>query len=114
MIGAGEPALPGVAIGHNQHVGWGITIFAVDQQDLYVETVDPADPLRYKTEKGWERMRVENEEIRIKGRSPLNVQIKFTRHGPVLWEDPPRRPRAGPAVGGSGARHGRLPALARP
>jgi penicillin amidase len=88
VIGAGEPALPGVAIGHNQHVAWGITIFAVDQQDLYVETTDAADPLRYKTEKGWERMRVEEEEIGIKGKPPVRIPIKFTRHGPVLWEDP--------------------------
>jgi penicillin amidase len=88
VIGAGEPALPGVAIGHNQHVAWGITIFAVDQQDLYIETTHPADPLRYRTEEGWERMRVEEEEIRIKGKPSVRVQIKFTRHGPVLWEDP--------------------------
>jgi penicillin amidase len=113
VIGAGEPALPGVAIGHNQHVGWGITIFAVDQQDLYVETVDPADPLRYKTEKGWERMRVEDEEIRIKGQSPLHVQIKFTRHGPVLWEDPPRhRVLALRWVGAEPGTAGYLPSLA--
>jgi len=88
VIGAGEPALPGVAIGHNQHVAWGITIFAVDQQDLYVETTDAAHPLRYKTETGWERMRVEEEEFRIKGKPSVRAQMKFTRHGPVLWEDP--------------------------
>jgi len=88
VMGAGEPALPGVAIGHNQHVAWGITVFAVDQQDLYVETTDAADPLRYKTEKGWERMRVEEEEFRIKGKPSVRIPIKFTRHGPVLWEDP--------------------------
>jgi penicillin amidase len=88
VIGAGEPALPGVAIGHNQHVAWGITIFAVDQQDLYVETTDAADPLRYKTKAGWERMCVEEEVFRIKGKPSVRVPIKFTRHGPVLWEDP--------------------------
>jgi len=113
VIGAGEPALPGVAIGHNQHIGWGITIFAVDQQDLYVETVDAADPLRYKTEKGWERMRVEDEEIRIKGKSSVHVQIKFTRHGPVLWEDPPRhRVLALRWVGAEPGTAGYLPSLA--
>ncbi|MGO8735268.1 MAG: penicillin acylase family protein [Terriglobia bacterium] len=88
VIGAGEPALSGVAIGHNQHVAWGITIFPVDQQDLYVETTDTADPLRYKTETGWERMRVEEEEIRIRGKPSVRMPIKFTRHGPVMWEDP--------------------------
>jgi len=90
VIGAAEPGLPGVTLGHNQRVAWGITAFTVDQQDLYLETVDPADPLRYKTETGWERMQVEEETVRVKGQPDAKVQLKFTRHGPVLWEDPPR------------------------
>jgi penicillin amidase len=113
VIGAGEPALPGVAIGHNQHVAWGITVFAVDQQDLYVETTDAADPLRYKTETGWERMRVEEEGFRIKGRPSVRVQIKFTRHGPVLWEDPAHhRVLALRWVGAEPGTAGYLPSLA--
>ena len=87
VIGAGEPALPGVAIGHNRSIAWGLTIFAIDQQDLYLEQLNPKDPTQYKTEKGWERMRVEKEQIKIKGQAPAEVELKFTRHGPVLWED---------------------------
>ena len=44
VIGAGEPGLPGVALGHNQHIAWGFTIFGLDQQDLYVEEINPANP----------------------------------------------------------------------
>lgn len=88
VIGAGEPGLPGVAAGHNQHIAWGFTVFGLDQQDLYVEKLDPSDPLRYKTPTGWERMRVERQEFRIKGKPSVEVDLKFTRHGPVLWEDP--------------------------
>ena len=44
VIGAGEPALPGVAAGHNDRVAFGFTIVGMDQQDLYVERLDPADP----------------------------------------------------------------------
>lgn len=87
VIGAGEPALPGVAIGHNRSIAWGLTIFAADQQDLYLEQLNPKDPALYKTEKGWERMRVEKEQIKVKGQAPVEVELKFTRHGPVLWED---------------------------
>ena len=43
VIGAGEPALPGVAAGHNDRVAFGFTIVGMDQQDLYVERLDPAD-----------------------------------------------------------------------
>ena len=44
VIGAGEPALPGVSVGHNEHGAWGFTIFPIDQEDLYVYETDPADP----------------------------------------------------------------------
>ena len=88
VIGAGEPALPGVAAGHNQQIAWGFTVFGLDQQDLYLERLDPADPTRYKTLAGWEPMRVETEIFKIKGEPDRRVELKFTRHGPVLWEDP--------------------------
>ena len=61
VIGAGEPGLPGVAAGHNQNIAWGFTIFGLDQQDLYLETLDPADPQRYATEGGWQRMETQTE-----------------------------------------------------
>jgi penicillin G amidase len=88
VIGAGEPALPGVAIGHNRNIAWGLTIFAADQQDLYLEQLNAKDPLLYKRENGWERMRVEREQFKVKGREPVVMELKFTRHGPVVWEDP--------------------------
>lgn len=87
VIGGVEPALPGVALGHNQHIAWGFTIFGLDQQDLYVEELNPADPLQYRTERGWQKMRVEKETFQIKGAGPETVELKFTRHGPVLWQD---------------------------
>jgi len=87
VIGAGEPGLPGVALGHNQYIAWGFTIFGLDQHDLYVETLNPADRLQYKTSSGWERMRVEHERFVIRDHDSVQVDLKFTRHGPVLWED---------------------------
>jgi len=87
VIGAGEPGLPGVAIGHNQRIAWGLTIFPIDQQDLYIEDLNPADPLEYKTERGWEKMRVEQQQFRVKGAATVTRELHFTRHGPVLWSD---------------------------
>jgi len=87
VIGAGEPALPGVAAGHNEHIAWGFTIFGLDQQDLYLETLDPARPGRYKTPSGWQTMTETSETIIVRGAAPVTVQVKYTRHGPVLWED---------------------------
>jgi penicillin amidase len=87
VIGAGEPGLPGVAVGHNGKIAWGFTIFGLDQQDLYLAELNPADPEQYKTERGWERMEVKTETINVRGSTPVVAKLKFTRHGPVLWED---------------------------
>jgi penicillin G amidase len=87
VIGSTEAGSPGVQGGHNERVGFGWTVFGMDQQDLYLETLDPSDPLRYKTETGWDRMQVEKTTIRVKGQADQVVDLKFTRHGPVLWED---------------------------
>ncbi|MCA1817618.1 MAG: penicillin acylase family protein [Acidobacteria bacterium] len=91
VVGAGEPSLPGVAIGHNERVAFGITVVGVDQQDLYVEETDPRDSSRYRYRGAWEPMRVEREEISVRGRSaPVSVELKFTRHGAVVFEDEAR------------------------
>lgn len=92
VIGAGEPALPGVAAGHNERVGFGFTIVGIDQQDLYVEEINPANPNEYKYRGKWTAMRIEREQIKVKGKAePLTAELKFTVHGPVVYEDKERR-----------------------
>ena len=88
VIGAGEPALPGISIGHNDYCAFSLTIFPMDQEDLYVYETDPANPDRYRYGEGWEDMRVVTEQIPVRGHAPQTVTLKFTRHGPVVHEDP--------------------------
>jgi penicillin amidase len=87
VIGSGEPALPGVAIGHNERAGWGFTIVPYDAADLFVETLDPEHPNRYRHKDQWLEMTVERERILVKGGEPVEVELKLTRNGPVIWED---------------------------
>ncbi|NLU68767.1 penicillin acylase family protein [Streptomyces sp. HNM0574] len=87
VIGAGEPALPGISIGHNGTVAFGLTIFPVDQEDLYVYALDPADPRRYRYRDGWERMTVLRERVPVAGEKDHTVELAFTRHGPVIRTD---------------------------
>jgi penicillin amidase len=87
IVGAGEPALPGISIGHNGTIAFGLTIFNIDQEDLYVYEINPADPMQYRYEGGWEPFRVLREEIRIKEASPQTSLLTFTRHGPVIYVD---------------------------
>ena len=84
VIGAGEPALPGVAAGHNDRIAFGFTIVGIDQQDLYVERLDPSGADRYLYRGAWEPMRVERERINVRGEGPREIELRFTRHGPVL------------------------------
>ena len=87
LIGAGEPALPGVSFGHNDSIAWGLTIFNTDQEDLYVYTLKPGDPNFYRYGNGYEAMRVIHERIEVKGDQPRDVELRFTRHGPILALD---------------------------
>ena len=87
VIGGGEPALPGVSIGHNDFGAWGLTIFGTDSEDLYVYDTNPANPSEYKYNGNWERMTVIKDTIPVKGQAPAAVELKYTRHGPVIFED---------------------------
>ncbi|HEY2678843.1 MAG TPA: penicillin acylase family protein [Steroidobacteraceae bacterium] len=87
IIGAGEPALPGVSIGHNADIAFGITIFYIDQEDLYVYELKNDDPDSYRYGSGWEQMKIVRDTIEVKGGESREVVLRFTRHGPVLAQD---------------------------
>ena len=87
VIGGGEPALPGVAIGHNGYGAWGLTVFSTDGEDLYVYDTNPQDPNQYRYYGQWEPMTVLREQISVRGEGERTVELKYTRHGPVVFED---------------------------
>ena len=87
VIGGGEPMLPGVSIGHNEFGAWGLTVFGTDSEDLYVYDTNPANAHQYRYGGRWEDMRIIKDSIAVKGEAPVAVDLKYTRHGPVLYED---------------------------
>lgn len=87
VIGAGEPAVPGVSLGHNDALAFSLTIHPTDQEDLYVYELHPQDAELYRYGEGWERMRQVVEHIPVRGEAPRAVTLRFTRHGPVLHHD---------------------------
>jgi len=90
-IGAGEPALPGISIGHNGTSAFGLTLFfGHDQEDVYVYETKTDDPDLYRYGDGWERMRVVEETVEVRGCAPMVVKLRFTRHGPVIADNPGR------------------------
>lgn len=90
VIGAGEPALPGISLGHNGTIAFGLTIFNIDQEDLYTYELD-ADGSQYKYNGGWEALRVIRESVAVKGEAPREVELVFTRHGPIIHLDKQKR-----------------------
>jgi penicillin amidase len=91
VIGAGEPALPGISIGHNQQIAFGLTIFFIDQEDLYVYKTRPGKPEEYWYRDRWEPMRIVTERIPVRAAPAVEATLKFTRHGPVVYEDAARQ-----------------------
>lgn len=87
VIGGGEPSLPGISIGHNEFGAWGLTVFGTDTEDLCVYDTNPENVAEYRYKGGWESMKVIKESIPIKGEPPASVELKYTRHGPVIYED---------------------------
>ncbi len=74
--------LPGVIIGHNQQISWGLTTSYVDAQDLYLEKVR-GDQVRVGD--SWQPLIVRSEQIRVRGESrPRTIRIRQSRHGPLV------------------------------
>jgi len=90
VVGSGEPPFVGVAVGHNDRLGWGLTIVGTDQEDVYVEQVNPENPNEVKWRGAWEPIKVVREDIKVKGEAARTIELKFTRHGPIFYEDAAR------------------------
>ncbi len=87
VMGGGEPPFVGVDAGHNERMAWGFTFAGTDMVDVYVEEINPQDRNQVRWQNGWETLQVIEEEIRIKDEAPRTVQLKFSRHGPIIFED---------------------------
>jgi penicillin amidase len=90
VAGVTSPGVPGIIIGHNERVAWGVTNLGPDVQDVYREKFDPQNPRRYQTPAGWREAEVRREEIKVR-KSPMGTEtevvpheVTVTRHGPVV------------------------------
>lgn len=88
VAGGIEPGLPGVMRGHNGLVAWGRTATTTDLADVYVEQVNPDNSNEVLYNGNWEPLEVIVEEIPVKGEAPRRVELKFSRHGPIFYDDP--------------------------
>lgn len=110
VIGAGEPEIPGVSIGHNQQGAWGLTIYETDGEDLFVYDLDSADLHRYRYQGRWVEMNQITESFHVKNARDTSVTLRYTVHGPVTYIDTARRKAY--AVGCAWLKPGGAPYLA--
>lgn len=84
VIGATLPGIPSVVLGRNDRIAWGFTNTAPDVQDLYIERINPDDRRQYQTPDGWAEFKVRTETIKVKGQEDVSLEVRETRHGPVI------------------------------
>ena len=83
VVGVALPGAPGVIVGHNQRIAWGITNLQFDVQDLYIEQLNERTG-QYLYQGHMEQARLERELIRVKGQPPVELLVWVTRHGPLF------------------------------
>jgi penicillin amidase len=84
VIGATLPGLPAVVLGRNDRVAWGFTNTGPDVQDLFIERVNPDNGKQYQTPDGWAEFNARSETIKVKGQADVTIEVRETRHGPVI------------------------------
>lgn len=86
VVGATLPGLPGVIIGRNERIAWGLTNIMVDNQDLFIEKLVEGDPESYHTPTGTQRFASRSEIIKVNGAPDVTLVVRSTRHGPVITD----------------------------
>ncbi|MGX1902376.1 penicillin acylase family protein [Thermolongibacillus altinsuensis] len=78
--------IPGIILGHNEHVAWGVTNTGPDVQDLYIEKRNPHNKHQFLYNGNWEEATIVKEPIQVKGGKTIPYEVAITRHGPVISE----------------------------
>jgi penicillin amidase len=76
--------VPFPIMGHNEHLGWGLTIFPLDNMDMFSETQNPDNANQYRVLNEWKNYITRKEFIKVKGEDAVAFDLRITRHGPVL------------------------------
>ncbi len=81
VAGFSFPAAPGVIIGHNDRIAWGVTNVGPDVQDLFIEEIRGNQA---KFQDQWEDLQVVEEPIKVRGVVSETLKVQITRHGPIM------------------------------
>ena len=84
VIGATIPGIPSVLAGRRAELAWGLTAANLDDQDVFIEKLNPENPDEVMTPDGYQQMRTRRETIHVRGGDPVEVELKWTENGPVI------------------------------
>jgi penicillin amidase len=84
VAGVTLPGMPYVIVGHNQRIAWGFTNVGPTVTDVYIENFNAQGA--YQTPGGWAQPEHRREVIHVKGKPDVNVDVRITRHGPIVTE----------------------------
>lgn len=87
VIGGTIPGLPTILTGRSAQLGWGLTTAYVDDQDVYIERLNPDNPEEYLTPIGYRPFRSRSTIVNIADSEPVTVDLRWTENGPVLPPD---------------------------
>jgi penicillin G amidase len=84
VIGGTIPGMPVVLLGRSASFGWGLTSSYLDDQDVFIERLNPDDPGEVLTPEGYKPMQTRASIIRVKDQPPVTIELQWTENGPVL------------------------------
>jgi penicillin G amidase len=84
VIGGTIPGVPAVLVGRSERLGWALTTAYLDDQDVLMEEVNPANPEQYRTPDGWANFEGRQSIITVKDAAPVTLTLRWSRNGPIL------------------------------
>ena len=86
VYGATMPGSPGVIIGFNKQVAWGVTNVGADVLDFYQIRFKDASRREYWHDNRWKPVNRRIETIKVKGKPDVIDTVLYTHHGPIMYE----------------------------
>jgi penicillin amidase len=84
VAGVTFPGTPGVVVGHNDRIAWGVTNVGPDTQDLFIEKINPSNANQYDYQGKWQDFQIAHEVIKVKGGADQILDVQISRHGPIM------------------------------
>ncbi len=84
VIGATIPGTPAIVAGRGEGLGWAPASSYLDDQDVFIERVNPDNAGEVLTPNGWKEVRSRPSIINIKDSEPVTITLQWSENGPIL------------------------------